>query len=286
MTKRYLICDLDNTLYDWVSFFVPAFYAMVDVAVQIAKCDREQLLDDFREVHRIAHNSEEPFALLHTRTIRNLYPQLSPRELRKLFDPAFHAFNSARKRSLVLYPEVKETLDLLSRSKIKLIAHTESRLFGVLDRLRRLHLSDHFCRVYCRERTSSLGVFDLEGDGWFDQFPMGKIVELSDHQAKPDPAVLLEICARENVAPSDAAYIGDSVAKDVVMAKKANIFAVWAAYGSKHDQDLYQSLVRVSHWTEEEVERERRLAREAIGVPADFVARSSFSEVVTAIGLS
>ena len=35
MRLKVLVCDLDNTLYDWVGFFVPALYAMVDETVRI-----------------------------------------------------------------------------------------------------------------------------------------------------------------------------------------------------------------------------------------------------------
>lgn len=67
--KRLLVCDLDNTLYDWVSYFVPSFYAMINSAVKITGCDREILLDDMRAVHRNYGDSEQPFALLETETI-------------------------------------------------------------------------------------------------------------------------------------------------------------------------------------------------------------------------
>lgn len=66
---KLLVCDLDNTLYDWVAYFVPSFYAMAAKVVELLGCDREKLLDDFREVHQRHHDSEQPFALLETRTV-------------------------------------------------------------------------------------------------------------------------------------------------------------------------------------------------------------------------
>lgn len=96
--RQLLVCDLDNTLYDWVGYFVPSFYAMVDRVVEITGCDREKLLDDFRLVHQRHRDSEEPFALLETETIKSLYPQASRQSLLGTLDPAFHAFNSARKK--------------------------------------------------------------------------------------------------------------------------------------------------------------------------------------------
>jgi FMN phosphatase YigB (HAD superfamily) len=102
--KKLLVCDLDNTLYDWVTYFVLSFYAMVDTVVQITHCDRETLLDDFREVHQRHADAEHPFALLETETIRNLYKNTSTQDILKALDPAFYAFNSARKHNLHLQP--------------------------------------------------------------------------------------------------------------------------------------------------------------------------------------
>lgn len=97
--KRLLICDLDNTLYDWVGYFVDAFYAMADELVRITGCDREALLDDFREVHRRHHDAEHPFAALETKTLRHLLKGKSVAEMARIIDPALHAFNSVRKKS-------------------------------------------------------------------------------------------------------------------------------------------------------------------------------------------
>src|ERR1700730_2095588 len=237
--KRLLICDLDNTLYDWVSYFVPSFYAMVDAAIEITGCDREKLLDDFRVVHQRYGDSEHPFALLETDTIKKFYQHLSDNSMLAALDPAFHAFNSARKKNLHLHAGVRDTLAALNRSGIKLIAHTESKLYGVADRLNRLDLFQYFDKVYCRERSLSPHPKPQSGSDWLERIPVAKIIELSHHQSKPNPAVLLEICGNEGVAAEEAAYVGDSIARDVLMAKRANVFVIWAAYGAHHDPTLY-----------------------------------------------
>src|ERR1700730_12459155 len=106
MNKRLLICDLDNTLYDWIAYFVPSFYAMVDEVVKITGCDREWLLDDFRTVHRTYHDSAHAFALLEPQTIHKIFRDKSRNEIANILDSAFHAFNSTRKATLRLYPGV------------------------------------------------------------------------------------------------------------------------------------------------------------------------------------
>ena len=280
-----LICDLDNTLYDWFSYIVPSFYAMFEEAVEILDCDREVLLDDFRKVHQTYHDSEHPFSLLETGTVKSLLAHLPRSERLKTLDPAFHAFNSSRKKTLTLNHAVRSTLDLLSSSGITLIAHTESKYFAVVDRLHRLDLLRYFERVYCGERAKSSHPNSTTENTWWEDVGNNKITELSHHQMKPDPEVLLEICKREGAEISKTAYVGDSVARDVLMAKRAGVFAIWAAYGAEHDPVDYERLVRISHWTTEDVAREKELKLEATGVAPEYTCTKGFHEVLDALQL-
>lgn len=279
MNIRLLVCDLDNTLYDWVGYFVPAFYAMVDEAVRITGCDREELLDDMREVHRRHHDAEHPFALLEAQIIQRHFEGKSRREIAELLDPAFHAFNVQRKMHLALYPGVRECLELISEAGIKVVAHTESKLYSVVDRLTRLKLTPFFRRIYCRERASTGHPKEEVGAEWLNRFPTGKVIELSHHQRKPDPNVLREICADEGTLPSDAAYVGDSIARDILMAREAGVVAIWAKYGSVPDPDFYRQLVRVTHWTDTDIRRESELKKLARGVTPDFVLETGFGQI-------
>lgn len=283
MNKKLLVCDLDNTLYDWVMYFVPAFYAMVEEVVKITKCDPEQLLDDFRSVHRQHQDSEHPFSLLETRTIREIFAGRSRREIAEHLDAAFHAFNASRKQNLRLYRGVREGLETLSRSGVILVAHTESKLYAAIDRLTRLELTSYFRRIYCRERPTSKHPNPETGSKWLGRFPMEKVIELSHHQRKPDPGVLLEICRDEGILPEEAAYVGDSMGRDILMAKSAGVFAIWAKYGTLHREEDYRRLVRISHWTEEDVGRERAFKQKVEEIEADFVLNTGFCEIVGAL---
>jgi FMN phosphatase YigB (HAD superfamily) len=284
--KRLLVCDLDNTLYDWVGYFVPSFNAMVETAVVTMGCNREKLLDDLRAVHQHHHDSEHPFALLETETVKQRYAGMSLRDVAEALDPAFHAFNSMRKKTLHLNPGVREGLETLGRAGMILVAHTESKLYGAYDRLTRLDILRHFKTVYCRERPSSVHPNLDISQARFRNIPMQQITELAHHQSKPDPDVLLEICFKEGMSPENTAYVGDSIARDVLMAKRAGVFSIWAEYGTHHDPNLYADLVRVSHWTLDEIARERRLSIEAKLIRPDFVASTSFDDVLVALELA
>lgn len=283
---KLLICDLDNTVYDWIEYFVPSFFAMVEAVVDITKCNLEVLLDDFRQVHQKHHDCEHPFSLLETDLVRHIFPGKSRKEIAEELDPAFYAFNTMRKKTLKTYPGVSDALSEISDNSISLVAHTESNLYAVVDRLRRLDLVKYFERIYCRERTKTSHPDAASVHDWFYEFPMERIIELSHHQRKPDTSVLLEICHDLGVLPSETAYIGDSIARDILMAKRADVFAIWAAYGAKHDPAKYEKLVRITHWTKEDVEREKMLSKAAQSVKADFIAESAFSEILKPFGLA
>lgn len=278
--KKLIICDLDNTLYDWVGYFVPSLYAMVDEAVRILGVDREVLLDDLQKVHRRHHDSEHPFSLMETSAVRTSYPKLSRRELAVNLDEAFHAFNSKRVETLVLYDGVREGLDALINCDVKIVAHTESKLFSAVDRIRRLGITDYFSHIYCRERSSSEHVSEEATTRWLKSFPMDRVQELSLHQRKPNPEVLREICNREGVRVEEALYVGDSMARDITMAKSTGVFAAWAKYGTDHSPQDYEALVRISHWTDEDVAREATLKMNAEGVQPDAILNKSFKEVL------
>jgi FMN phosphatase YigB (HAD superfamily) len=271
------IFDLDNTLYDWYASFLPAFYSMVDVATSILDCDREGLLDELRAVHIRHHDVEHPFSLLETPTIRELSRKVSPAEARRIMDPAFHAFNKARKDNLVLFPGVRTTLHELRSREIRLVAFTDSSYFATLRRVRQLDLVDVFERIFCRAKGES--ILSPSAESTVDTLA-AITTELPANETKPDPAVLMDIAQNEKTKLSSIVYVGDSISKDVLMAKKAGCFAIWAKYGVRRDPAMYNRLVRISHWTEEDIARERNFAHEASTITPDFTCENSISELL------
>jgi phosphoglycolate phosphatase len=237
----------------------------------------------FRDVHQRYHDSEQPVALLETRTVMEYFEGRSRREIAQVLNPAFRAFDCAREEHLKLHSGVEPALAYICRRGVKLVAHTDSQLFGAIDRLTRLSLADYFSRVYCRERSEPRHPNPEAGRKWLSRFPMHKVRELSRHQMKPDPTVLSEICGTEGVTLDQAAYVGDSIARDILMAKRAGLFSIWAKYGAILHTEEYERLVRITHWTKEDVERERELRRDAEKLEPDFVAEHSFAEILIAL---
>ncbi|QKK16815.1 HAD family hydrolase [Rhizobium indicum] len=275
--KATLICDLDNTLYDWVAFFVPSFYAMVNVAVSLIGCDQPALLSELREVHQRHHNSEHPYALLETNIVRNWLS--SGHDVGEL-EPAFRSFNSERKKRLLAYPTVHQTLNCLKDYGVRLIAHSDSNALGVIDRLMRLHLVDYFDFIYCVESPTTDHPRGGPYSSRFREFPFSKLRLLGGHEKKPNPEVLEHIIAENKLDKGRVAYIGDSLAKDIAMAANAQIYSVWAEYGASVDPGYYAQLVRVSHWTTYDIQHEKALREASLGVAPNFTCDRGFDQVV------
>lgn len=274
--SHLLITDLDNTLYDWVSSFVPALLAMVDVGAQVLGVSAEQLLSELREVHQRHGNSEHPFALLETKSAEARFGKISPSDLPEGINEALHAFNKVRKSSLRLYDGVIETLRALSERGIPVVAFTDARIPNSLFRLERLSIAPLIARLYAprpRYDLPPLGQQVTSVDADF-------VRVLPSEDRKPNPKTLLDICNDYNVSPSQAVYVGDSLTRDVYMARQAGVKSAWARYGTEYDKALWQHLTQVTHWTEHDVQAEVELRNRARGVRAD-VELSSFDGLLT-----
>ena len=276
-----LVFDLDNTIYDWYSAFLPAFYDMVSEATVALDCNREILLDELQQVHIKYHDVEHPFSLLETKIVQQEIVNVGMEPVLKKLDPAFHAFNKSRKANLKLFPGTLEALNEFARRGIRLIAYTDSKYYAAWGRVQRLGLTDLFERIYCRERDvvllpprQPIGPNPSDSD---------KIVQIPSHESKPNPRVLAQIVKLQNEQLSNVAYVGDSLAKDVLMAKRAGCFAVWAKYGAHTDLAMYERLIRISHLSPSDIQREKNYAMEAKSIRPDFVCEQSLEELLSIV---
>lgn len=267
---KLLITDLDDTLYSWIGFFIPAFYDMVDELAAITGLDQDTVLREYKAVHQKKGSVEYPYAALLLPSVLDAFPDYTREQLQEALDPAFHRFNAARKCKLHLFPYVKETLERLYKDNIRIVAYTESAEENGYYRLKKLGIDSFFADIYVSGSEFS------KASG-YAMPPKTKTA----HGKKPSPSLLLQILREEHAAPDEAVYIGDSLTKDIYMAKKAGITSIHCQYPPQPDADeLYQKLVAISSWTQPDFKREQELkeacARESIH--PDYVIHS-FDEV-------
>ena len=271
-----LITDLDNTLYDWVSYFAQSFQAMVEELSAVIEVPTEQLQLEFKQLHQKYGDSERPFTILELPSVLECFGDLPMPQLRRKLERPLRVFSQTRERTLHLYPSVSETLETLQKRGVRIVAHTEARTVNAFYRLRYFDIVERFTQLYALE--SCVGPHPRISAGAELQPPPGFVTAVPLEERKPNPSLLLDVCAREGVDPTRAWYVGDSLTRDISMARAAGIRAVWARYGTRRDPALWDALVRITHWTDEDVARENALQRQFNSIEPDDTI-DSFGEL-------
>jgi phosphoglycolate phosphatase-like HAD superfamily hydrolase len=278
-----LVTDLDNTLFDWFDFWYHSFSLFLESLERLSGVSRDVLIEDVRRVHLKHGTSEYAFLLQEMPSLQQLHPG---QDVVALYDDAIHAYRRARKKHLRLYPGVKETLNALKSEGVLLVAFTESTAFYAQDRLIRLELDGIIDRLYSPADHELPGnVESLRKLG-----PERYKLRFTAHHftppnaTKPNPDILLSIVDQAHASPDDVVYVGDSLARDIVMAKKAGVTDVYAKYGAASSREGYELLKAVSHWTQDRVDREVGYCESAIR--PSFCLANSFSELLSIQGFT
>lgn len=274
---KLLITDLDNTLYDWVSFYSQSFSAMAEELSKEINVPLDILLSEYKVIHQRFGNSEKPFATLELPSVISYFGTNDKILLQKKLTRVFSAFSSKRNHTLKLYPTVRDTLNILRGRGVKIVGHTESLEYNSLYRLYKLDVIDFFDHLYTIEDNHNLhpNPKNAKVISVKDDF----IIRLSSAESKPNPKLLEHICLTENVDIKDAVYVGDSITKDISMAKSIGMKAVWARYGRQFAPELWEILVKITHWTDKDVEREEQLKESFSRVKPDY-SINSFAEIL------
>ena len=257
---KLFITDLDDTLYSWIGFFIPAFYAMAEKVAEILDISLDKLLEEYKLVHRYKGSVEFPHATLLLPSVQKKLGYLPKEEQQRRLDPAFHRFNSKRKHLLRLYPGAEEALHYMQQQRITIVGYTESAEENGFYRLKKLGVDQYFRKIYVSD--SSYKRPDYAGKSPKTQTVHGK---------KPNPELLKQICQDEECQFTEAIYMGDSLTKDIMMAKEAGIISVWVDI-PEQNLDFYKQLIQISHWSEEDFarEKENRKKWESCGYSPDY----------------
>jgi FMN phosphatase YigB (HAD superfamily) len=282
-----LITDLDNTLYDWEAFFIPSFLAMLGEVERISGVPRDLLETSFRKVYQHHRTTEYAFVLQEADALRKIDAGLTPAEVFAKYDTAIHAFRSARRRTLRLYPGVKSTLTSIRDAGVTLVAHSDSPMEYVSRRLRQLDIDALFDAVSAPRDHGippSLAAAPIRQAPDSDVGARTRLIEFNPELRKPDPAALDPLFAAFPANRNRTVYVGDNLSRDVLIAQRAGIKSAWARYGAKHDEVLREQLYRITYWTDADVAAETRLREEAAAHPPTYVL-DTFTDLLAVVGL-
>ncbi|MGD8214475.1 HAD family hydrolase [Aestuariimicrobium sp. Y1814] len=283
---RLLVTDLDNTLWDWFEAWHGSFSAMLFELVQATGIPQEVLEDEIRTVHRKYHTTEYSNLL---NELPSLQKVATTQEPWRSFPRALEALRSERRRLTKLYPGVLETLTTLRSSGYRIAAYTESLAYWTEWRIRRTGLDGIIDVLYSapdHHMPDGVSATDLRSrPSTYYGLRATEHRHVERGVLKPNVGVLEGIVRDLHTEKSNTVYIGDSLMKDIAMAQAAGVPDVHAKYGEVQHHPGYELLRRVTHWTEEDVERERLLAKQREIVVPTSVCQDRFDEILSHLPL-
>jgi phosphoglycolate phosphatase-like HAD superfamily hydrolase len=274
-----LITDLDNTLFDWVATWHASFSALLNGVSEISGIPTSVLIPEIRRVHQQHGTAEYAFLLEEIPSLRSRYPAS---DMQVVFAKAIEAFRHARKATLALYPGVFDTLSTIRAAGCMVVGYTESMAFYTNYRLRKLDLDLLLDFLYS---PADHQLPEGQTPEMIRRYPPEqytlrhtKQINTPKGELKPNPTLLLDIINGVQGRRDQVIYIGDSLMKDISMAQRACVCDVWAKYGTAQSRPEYSLLREVTHWSDEQVERERKLT--ASQVQPTFTLEGSFSDIL------
>ena len=187
-----VVCDMDNTLFDFVEAKLEACRCVVDY---LGTGDPEAL---FRMFLRGVYGFED------TRNIRDYLEALEVYQPLTL-EVCCRTYEDVKLDLVEPYPGVEETLQCLQEAGIRLAIATDAESVQADRRLRKTGLIDFFEVVVTP---------DVSG------------------QRKPEPASLLYALRKLDATPEGAMMVGDSLARDITPGQQLGMVTAFAAYGA------------------------------------------------------
>jgi phosphoglycolate phosphatase len=239
MAIRLVVTDMDNTLYSWIDYIVPAVEAMVTTVAQATGAPKLKVVQSLKAVYTKYESNEYPYALQESSLFHEFNEFASFDKL--VIDPARAAFAEARRKYLRPYKGVVETLAALKERRIIVVALTDAPRNPAEQRVKRLGLDQLLTALYTMPGFTfpsgpdgsalvSAEIVQKETKGEYRA--ACPAIELPREHEKPHPAGLERILKTYGLKGSEVLVVGDSVKKDVAVAQALGCHDCWAEYGT------------------------------------------------------
>lgn len=239
MPIRLVVTDMDNTLYSWIDYIVPSLEAMMSAVCHATGYPRIKVVQSLKAVYSKYESNEYPFALQES-SLFHEFPDF-PSFDKLVIEPARMAFGEARKKYLRPYKNVESTLIELKKQGIPVVALTDAPRNPAEQRAKRMGLDQHLTALYtlpgfqfpANSQGETLVAPDIQAKEARGAYRCAcPVIEVPREYEKPNPKGLLQICSTYHVEPSQVLVIGDSLRKDVGVAKDVGALDCWAEYGT------------------------------------------------------
>lgn len=279
---NFVVTDLDDTIWDWLNMWHSSFNPYLQRIAKDFSLDINELKNSFKQLHQNYGTTEASF-IVEDLSI------LTPEQKEKIFKGStaqrsiMHEYNSNKKNNLATYSGVVETLMQIKSAGTLIVGFTESHSYYTKYRLKTLNLDGLFDCIYAPiDKGLPVSFRKFYPDEYWE--PQKTEFRYLSKTVKKPNAEILEIILKDFNAPKDVSiYIGDKLDRDISMAQTAGITSVYAEYGHQITGVKYELLREVTHWTDEDVEREKKFKQDYTNknIQANYVLKESFKELDT-----
>lgn len=296
---KLIVTDIDNTIFDWVRYYVHACDALFQKVSSIIQCPPEQLAKEAKAVFTEHGSIEYPFLIQELPSVIKYFGPDIEGMLQKAVRPGRDAFLLAAEEYLQPYVDVFETLTRIKSlyPDVPLVALTDAPRYVAMWKLNKLGLLSCFDAVYGlpdpRLPTSKeynrvkvdpeILLKHLQQSNFGFE---GRIRVLPDDYEKPGvkglKTVLMDFDMDESAdLRRSVMWVGDNLRKDVGLGKRLGVVTAWAKYGTHLDADIMRRLHAFS--PDQNIHKNVNLTPASPEAPqADYVLET-FAEILSAL---
>ncbi len=235
---RLVITDMDGTLYSWIDYVVPAVEAMVESVCRSTGCPRIKVVQSLKAVYTRYESNEYPYVLQES-SLHEEFPDFGSFD-KLVIQPARAAFAQARRKYLRPYKGVLDALAALKAKGVPVVALTDAPRNPAEYRARTMGFDKLLSGLYTlpgfsfpsRGEEKLIAQDILAKDERGDYRAACPVVELTRDCEKPNPEGALRICRDFGVNPKEALVVGDTLHKDIAVARQIGAVDCWAEYGT------------------------------------------------------
>lgn len=230
-----LITDMDNTLYDFPTYYEAGLKAMVSRLCEVLDIEEETVIERLRAIYATHQSIEYPFAI---EEIPELHA-LGYAARQSIIKQVISEFWTEASKALCLYPTVMETLHELRRQRIPVVAYTDAPIHEAVRRLRKLKIDKYVTGLVAQQwfrrrpkKSFAIALTDVPGFG----APPRKfriVWRIPSSERKPSASVYSRIRSEFDIESHRVAVVGDSITRDLSPAIDNGMRAIWARYGKR-----------------------------------------------------
>jgi phosphoglycolate phosphatase len=248
------VTDIDNTVFDWVSYYACAFAALLEKVSDVIGVDYQKLAQEAQTVFSSQASIEYPFLIQELPSVITYYGTDIEALLSGAVALGRRAFLDAAERQLFPYPHVDATFKRIKKTnpELPIVALTDAPRYVAMWKLNKLGLLSYFDAVYgladpripvCPE-TNLIKVDAEILRKHLQQYNFGyrgRIRVLPEDYEKPGTkglkTVLMDFDLDETKETrSRVLWLGDNLRKDMALGKRLGVKCAWAAYGVELDK--------------------------------------------------